>query len=570
MKRIKRLLFVGLVGCAPTGPVTPPPREPVSIATSSTDRTIAALDPVKLASAGTAELDRAIESHFEVNKTQRGYILTDKPLYQPGETIWFRADLRATGTLLGGKPTGLNMQLISPRGSIVAQKRVLAQGGVARNDFQLPPEIEGGEYTINLTSDDGVTDAKKLVINTYEAPRLMKTLEFVRKAYGEGDQVTAAIEVKRQTGEPFADRTLTGSITIDDVEQPRITIKTDKQGKATARFALPAKMARGDGLLTILVDDGGVTESIQKRIPIVMKSLQFSLYPEGGDLVDGIAGRVYFAARTLIGKPADVEGKVVDDRGLTVAELSSIHDGMGRFELTPQTDRRYRVEITKPAGITAKFDVPVAKPGGCVIRSVDQARDPATLRVAAICNTSRTLLIEAVVRERRLASGAFDVAAGAPTLIELPVNPSAQGAARVTLFSVNREPLAERLVYHGRGMDLKVTLRADRKTYSPRDPVKLHVRTTDASGKPVKANVGLAVVDDTVLSFADDKSARILAHMFLEPELGATAADPIEEPNFYFSDRPEAAAAMDALLATRGYRRFEWRPVIAATQEAQP
>jgi hypothetical protein len=36
--------------------------------------------------------------------------------------------------------------------------------------------------------------------------------------------------------------------------------------------------------------------------------------------------------------------------------------------------------------------------------------------------------------------------------------------------------------------------------------VKLHIKTTDASGKPVKANVGVAVVDDTVLAYADDKS----------------------------------------------------------------
>jgi hypothetical protein len=132
----------------------------------------------------------------------------------------------------------------------------------------------------------------------------------------------------------------------------------------------------------------------------------------------------------------------------------------------------------------------------------------------------------------------------------------------VTLFSDTFEPLAERLVYHGAGANLKVTITPDKKSYAPREPVKLKIRATDARGNPVKANVALAVVDETVLSYADDKSARILARTYLEPELGATAADPIEEPNFYFSDKPEAAAAMDALLATRGYRKFEWRQVI--------
>jgi hypothetical protein len=556
------LLWLGLVGCAGgTGP-TAPTREPVSIATSQTDRRIGSLEPAPLGD-GTAELDRAIAAYYERVSTKRTYIMTDKPLYQPGETVWFRVDLRATGTLLGGQPVGLTMQLVSPRGAIAAQKRVLARDGIARNDFALPGELDGGEYTITLVADDGTQDSRKIIINTYEAPRLQKTLEFLRKAYGEGDVVNAAIEVKRATGEPFGERALTAVVTVDDVELQRIAIKTDKDGKAGARFQLPAKLHRGDGLLTILAEEGGVTESIQKRIPIVMKTLQFSLFPEGGDLVDNVPGRVYFMAKTTIGKPADVEGKVLDDQGQAVAEFRSVHDGMGRFELQPATDRKYHVVITKPAGITAKFDVPLAKPGGCVVRSVDQ-HGANTLRVAAICNTKRRLLVEAVLRENKLGSGGFEVEAGQPTLVEIPVEATAQGVVRVTLFSARQEPLAERLVYHGMGADLKIALTADKKSYSPRDPVKLRIRTTDGAGKPVKANVGVAVVDETVLAFADDKSARILARMFLEPELGATPADPIEEPNFYFSDKPEAAAAMDALLATRGYRRFEWRPVIGS------
>ncbi len=557
-----------IVACGGSGPTPPARLEPVSIATSPTDKTIGALDPAALVP-GDPALDRAITSHFESSKTRRTYIMTDKPLYQPGETIWFRADLRATKTLLGGPPVGLTLQLVSPRGAIVTQKRVLAQNGVARNDFKLADEIEGGEYTMSLVADDGTVDSKKIVINTYEAPRLQKTLELLRKAYGEGDSVAAAIEIKRATGEPFAEHALTAVVTVDDSELQRIPITTDKEGKATARFKLPAKMVRGDGLLTILAEDGGVTESIQKRIPIVMKSLQLSVFPEGGDLIDNVPGRVYFMAKTLIGKPADVEGKVVDDKGQVVAELRSVHDGMGRFELQPATDRSYHVEIVKPAGITAKFALPAAKPGGCVVRSVDQ-HAANTLRVAAICNTARKLIVEAVLREKRLASGAFDVAAGQPTLVELPVDAAAQGAVRVTLFSTRQEPLAERLVYHGAGSDLKVTLTADRKSYSPRDPVKLKVKTTDANGNPVKANIGLAVVDETVLSFADDKSGRILSRLYLEPELGATAEDPIEEPNFYFSDKPEAAAAMDALLATRGYRKFEWRPILGSLEGSKP
>jgi hypothetical protein len=562
MPKIRRAIFALAVGCAATGTsTTTTPPAPPSIASSPTDRTIEGLAPTALSHGDTKPLDTAIESYFAASQTKRAYIMTDKPLYQPGETIWFRADLRATGTLLGGPPIGTSMQLVSPRGAVVAQKRMLVQNGVARNDFELSAELEGGEYTLQLAADNGTTDAKKIIVSTYEPPRLNKTLEFVRKAYGEGDTVSAAIEIKRATGEAFGERALTAVVTLDDIELQRIPVKTDRDGKAFAKFALPARIARGDGLLTILAEDGGVTESIQKRIPIVMKTIQFGLYPEGGDLVDDVPGRVYFMAKTTIGKPADIEGNVIDDRNRIVASFASIHDGMGRFELVPQPDRRYHVEITKPVGITAKFDVPASKPGGCVVRSVDQ-KSADTLRFAAICNTARSIVAEAVQREKRIGSAAFEVAAGKPTLVELPVDSKAPGVVRLTLFNARQEPLAERLVYHGFGADLKITMTADRKSYSPRDPVTLHVHATDGNGKPVKASLGVAVADETVLTMADDKSARVLAHVLLEQELGATAADPIEEPNYYFGDKPDAAAALDALLATRGYRRFEWRPVL--------
>src|SRR5262249_47792664 len=131
-----------------------------------------------------------------------------------------------------------------------------------------------------------------------------------------------------------------------------------------------------------------------------------------------------------------------------------------------------------------------------------------------------------------------------------------QGALRVTLFDKDKNPLAERLVYRGRGQVFKVDIQSDKKSYSPREKVTLNVATTDLAGKPVQADMELSVVDDTVLSFADDKTAVQLAHLFLEDELPDVT---IEEPNFYFSDKPEAAQALDLIMGTKGYRRFDWQ-----------
>src|SRR4051812_2690022 len=225
MKRIAGLAL--LAGCT-ASEAAPSVDEPPQI-----DKQITALSPTKLGSA--PGLDKAITTYYGSQRGQRTYIQTDKPLYQPGETIWLRADLRTAKTLVGGEPQGVTLQLVSPRGSIVATKRVLAQGGIAKNDFALDSSIEGGEYTIQMITPMGGVDTKKVIVNNYEAPRLMKTLEMLRKAYGAGDAVSAALEVKRTSGEPFADKKVTAVVTIDDAEVSRTQVATDKEGKAIVK-----------------------------------------------------------------------------------------------------------------------------------------------------------------------------------------------------------------------------------------------------------------------------------------------------------------------------------------------
>ncbi|HEY0261766.1 MAG TPA: alpha-2-macroglobulin family protein, partial [Chitinophagales bacterium] len=67
------------------------------------------------------------------------------------------------------------------------------------------------------------------------------------------------------------------------------------------------------------------------------------------------------------------------------------------------------------------------------------------------------------------------------------------------------------------------------------------------------------VVDDNLLSFADDKQGTILSKMLLESEL----KEDVFEPNFYF-DKKEANSkvALDNLLLTSGWRRYTWKQVL--------
>ncbi|MFO1285764.1 MAG: hypothetical protein U1F49_03980 [Rubrivivax sp.] len=149
---------------------------------------------------------------------------------------------------------------------------------------------------------------------------------------------------------------------------------SNAEGSALVKFELPKTIAAGDGLLTILVEDGGVTESVSKAIPILQKKLVLGFFPEGGRMVAGLPTRLYFEATTpgrLLGKPADVEGRIVDDLGNTVATFGSHKNGLGRFDFTPATGRSYRAEVMRPAGVDERYALPLAEASGCVLRSYD-------------------------------------------------------------------------------------------------------------------------------------------------------------------------------------------------------
>jgi hypothetical protein len=492
--------------------------------------------------------EEAADRYFQAHPTRRIYIQADKPLYQPGETVHVRAFEVKTSSLAMSEALPYTFQLHDPKGAVVAN----ISSDKSSADFRLDEGAPGGSYSITVTGAAGAGESRTVSVSQYETPRFKKKLTVLKKAYGPGDEVTATLEARTATDQPFAGRDVETTLTVDGQVQ-RAMVRTDERGKALLRFRLPDEMERGDAQLSAKLQDAGVSESVSARVPVVLHRMKLSFFPEGGDMVRGLPARVYFTAEDTLGKPADVAGKVLDDRGETAATFSSIHDGMGRFRFAPGPGRIYHVELTRPSGVVQAFELPALLPEGCVLSTGDDFAGAGQLKVSVRCTKSRTVLLAVYVRENRLATRTATVQAKEEHTFELEL-PHLSGVARVTLFSDKLEPLAERLVFRHLRQDLAVSLIPDRAHYSPRDPVEVTVATADRAGRPVSAELAVAVVDDTVLSMANDKTGHIRAHLLLEREL----SDSVEDPDYYFSKGSAAPAALDALLGTRGWRKFAW------------
>jgi hypothetical protein len=479
---------------------------------------------------------------------------TDKPIYHPGERVYARGVmLHATTHRPFPGAVAAMVELKGPKGEQVATANTTLQDGVWSYTWDIPQEAAGGEYTLKVSYPwQGDPPAeRKFDVRAFRAPRLKSQIVFLRDGYGPGDRVTATLEVFRAEGGAPAGAAVVATARVDEAEVARVQGTVDAKGRCTVSFDLPRSIERGEGALAFTIEDGGVVETAAKTIPILLNTVDLALYPEGGDLIGGIASRVYFEARTPQAKPADIAGLVVEqDSGEPVGELRSQHEGRGRFDFTPQAGKSYAIRLTEPSGIAKTFPLPRVRAEGATLKSlkdVTAAGQPVRMVVSA--RGEGPFLVTLSKRERELAQAT--VGEGGST-VEL--NPGdADGVLIATVWDDRGRPLAERLVYRAPLKQVKVELKADRKRYVPAGMVKLTARTT-VDGKPVSAVVGVTVTDDSVLQLLEkrEQPASLPVMVLLEPEVKELA-----DAHVYLDEKnPKAALATDLLLGTQGWRRF--------------
>src|SRR5450631_2459004 len=90
------------------------------------------------------ELPMLIARYFEGNVGRRLYIQVDKPLYKPGETIWFKTwDLKARA-LNGADTSQTTVELVSPKGRRWSNRGIPPPAGTPASVLIWPPGVRGG------------------------------------------------------------------------------------------------------------------------------------------------------------------------------------------------------------------------------------------------------------------------------------------------------------------------------------------------------------------------------------------------------------------------------------------
>jgi len=465
----------------------------------------------------------------------------------------------------------LYVELLDPRGAVLQQKIVLAIGGTAAGEFAFAASLPGGLYklrahTLWMKNTESVFE-RDITLQKTVLPRVSLRLEWERKAVGPGEVAIARFDASSLSNEPLANRTFRYTASAAGKDFVENTATTDATGRAYIRFEMPKKLGSPDGLLNIQMEHNSQTEAISRAIPIVLNKIDLQFFPEGGDAVAGLPCHMAFKAVNEYGKAADVEGVVQDSRGQQVAAFASWHNGMGAFNFEPKPGEQYTARLTQPAAAARSYELPELRSQGFALHLQERNADNLTFQVNATrpgkvylvgMSGDRLFFFKEVNLSSQLPeSSKFLGNLVAVSTADLPI-----GIARFTLFNEKKVEIAERLVFVNRDRGLHFDIKTDKPQYLPRETVRMSIRATDHTGRPVQGQFSMGVTDESLLTFADDKQGHLLSALLLEQDLRGT----VEEPNFYFDAKEtKSETALDHLLLTQGWRRFDWKEVLQPT-----
>jgi uncharacterized protein YfaS (alpha-2-macroglobulin family) len=445
------------------------------------------------------------------------FVSTDKPLYQPGQTVHVRALTMVGDRPVLDKPTVIEIKTEDDI-KVFRAERASSSFGVVAADFVLADQVKLGRYTIEVTTTVAgdavkVRGRRSIDVKRYALPRLKIGLEDLSTFTPEGP-LRGQARASWIFGEPVTRGTVTVSLERAGSAERSARGQVEKDG--SFRFELlaregrrPDQQPRGAFTLRARVEvEGGIhVETTREVSSLGAGEIKIEAFPESGALVPGVAQTVFVVATHE--RRAGVEVRVSPDG--PVAKTSE--QGIARLRVHPASSAKsVKIAAFASDGSEGKLEVPTLADALVVQpdREAYGAGETARVRVLGAGAGDRVAL--------RMTRGDALIATGSCVVLapeagcegSLPVPASVSGLAWVHALSLpagKRDvKTGKRIVLAGGGSrDLELRVTPDKAIHAPRELGSIDVAVTGIGGAPVKAQLGVAVADEAVFELASER-----------------------------------------------------------------
>ena len=504
-------------------------------------------------------------SHFVTNSfinyyttggvQEKLYVVTDKPFYSAGDTIYFSAFLvnsiyfnRTTDTKF------IYVELIDATGNVIHRLRVMGTEGRFYNAIRLSTKTTSGKYTLRAYSkwqtnfDKELLFSRQLEIGNYIDDAIHTNIKY---EFDNTGKVVASVEVTNNHFNPIADNTIEYSLCVNGRTTRHMT-KTDHNGFFRFSFRPSSNMS---DFIRMNINANGRKLDRKAQLPSFEDDFSAKFLPEGGNLVAGIEQVIAFKAVGVDGRAVDVEGKIQTKTGEEVCTIKSEHSGMGKFTFKAQAGESYIATLSTKDGVTRSFTLPEAVASGCVINLKPDAANRILLQILTSPNYPRENLV-AVVQSRGIVNYVVEDLSHA---LRIPLEKLRSGVAQVSIVDKTTRTVVAQRLFFVRGVAATATITPSVKKFSPRERVSLNFAVKNSAGNAVKGDFIVSVVDADLLK-SDNNADNIFTYMLLNSELKGH----IENPKYYFeADDAIHNEHLDLVMLTHGWRRYNINSILA-------
>lgn len=419
----------------------------------------------------------------------RVYLYTDRPIYRPGQTVYFKAIVRRDEDAVFSLPenAALTARLHDARGNVVRTIYLTPnEFGAVSSLFRIAEGAMLGNYAVEVTVGNE-SYRRNFKVQDYHKPDYEVYVTTDAASYTAGETIHVSADSQYLFGQPVANaRVVVKQYELGpnyycewncsaeevwyDSYRPEITGQTDAEGRFEFTLSAETGYTSHKWGIEVTVDDGShqavsnfaVVEVFNPPDPVSHNpgSSASSSTPEG--VLTITPDKAQYA-------PGDMASLLIE----------SSFSGPALLTFERSTIRRTRlVQLTAPA---------------TRVEALIQPDDAPNLFVAV--------------------SAWKEVGAPSPERHQ-------NGQEWYTWFTTTpeRELLTASTTLHVPASDkaLTVTLTPDKENYTPREQATFTVHVTNHKGEPVGAEVSLALVDEAIFNLSNDLTGPIFSAFYAE------------------------------------------------------
>jgi len=292
-------------------------------------------------------------------------------------------------------------------------------------------------------------------------------------------------------------------------------------------------------------------------VPVIdTPAYDIRFFPEGGNLVAGLANKVAFHATNQNGKGISCKGIIVDQNNDSVTSFQSRRFGMGYFEFIPTEGNSYKAIVQNETGNRPLIrNIPTVYKKGYLMKLVPSGTEDLKIEVHSTENPYETIYLLAHTRQV-IKVGRLEKLKDGKAEFLIKKNQLGEGISHFTIFNDQRVPVCERLYFIKPTQKLEVIVNSDQTNYSLRQKVTININLADTA---LYSNTSLSLSVFQVDSLQAGPTDDIHSYLWLSSDLKGK----IETPSYYFtSEDNDLEESTDNLMLTHGWSRFKWENML--------